>query len=94
MSNDHSTLDQAEPHSSVGSSADLRTGGQWFDLRLGQYSFRGLMIVIATGFIPLSPLSVVSTMVIAKAASGLERILCGVLVKRTPGKDGWVLWPP
>ena len=31
--------------------------------RLGQYSFPGLMIVIVTGFIPLSPLSVVSTMV-------------------------------
>ena len=34
----------AEPHSSVGSVADLRTGGRWFDPRLGQYSFRGLMI--------------------------------------------------
>ena len=31
------------------------------DPQLGQYSFRGLMIVIVTGFIPLSPLSVVST---------------------------------
>ena len=49
-----------EPHGSVG---DLRTGGCWFNFRLGQYSFRGLMIVIATGFIPLLPLSVVSTMV-------------------------------
>ena len=39
-----------EPHSPVGSVADLRTGGRWFDPRLGQYSFRGLMIVIATGF--------------------------------------------
>ena len=44
------------------------------------------MIVIATGFIPLSPLSVVLTMLCGKAVSGLERILCGVLVKRTPGK--------
>ena len=43
---------------------DLRTGGRWFDPGLGQYPFRGLMIVIATGFIPLSPLSVVLTMVI------------------------------
>ena len=34
---------EAEPHSSVGSIADLRTGGRWFDARLGQYSFRGLM---------------------------------------------------
>ena len=53
----------AEPHSSVDSVADLSTGGRWFDPRLGQYSFRELMIVIATGLIPLSPLSVVSTMV-------------------------------
>ena len=53
--------ERAEPHSSVGSVADLRTGGCWFDPRTGQYPFRGLMIVIATGFIPLSPLSVVST---------------------------------
>ena len=39
----------AEPHSSIGSVADLTTEGPWF----GQYSFRGLMIIIATGFIPL-----------------------------------------
>ena len=50
----------AELLSSVGSVADLRTGGRWFDARLGQYSFLELMIVIATGSIPLSPLSVVS----------------------------------
>ena len=55
-------LSDAEPHSSVGSVADLRTGGHWFDPRPGQYSFRGLMIVIVTGFIPLSPMVVVSTM--------------------------------
>ena len=53
----------AKRHSSVGSVADLRTGGHFIDPRLGQYSFRGLMIVIATGFIPLAPLSVVSIMV-------------------------------
>ena len=39
----------AEPQNSVGSVADLRTGGRWFDPRLGQHSFSGLMI----GFIPL-----------------------------------------
>ena len=44
-------------------SEDLKSGDGWFDPRLNQYSFRGLMIVIATGFIPLSPLSIVSTMV-------------------------------
>ena len=61
----------AEPHSSVGSITDLRTV-RWFHPLLRQYPFRGLMIVIATGFIPLSPLSVVSSMVM-KAASGLEK---------------------
>ena len=74
----------AEPYSIV----DLRTGGLWFDSRLGQYSFHGLMIVIATGFIPLSPLSVVRQWLCGKAAGGLERVLCRVLVKRTPGKHG------
>ena len=60
----------AEPHSSVGSVADLRTGGRWFHPRLGQYSFRGLIIVTATGFIPLSPLSVVST------TTGKQQVAC------------------
>ena len=46
---------------SVSRVVDLRTGGRWMDPRLGQYAFPGLMIVIAKGFIPLSPLSVVST---------------------------------
>ena len=48
------------------------------------------MIVIGTGFILLSPLSVVLTMLLVsgKAASGLEKVLCRVLVKRTPGKYG------
>ena len=59
------------PHSSVGSVADLRTGGRWLDSRLGQYSFRGLMIVNATGLIPLSPLSVVSTMVMWESSEEL-----------------------
>ena len=54
---------EAEPHSSVGSVADLRTRDRWFDPRFGKYSFRELMIVVATGVIPLSPLSVVLTMV-------------------------------
>ena len=41
----------------------LRTGGGWLNPWLRQYSFGGLMIVIATGFIPLSLLSIVSTVV-------------------------------
>ena len=52
-------------------------------LGLGQCSFRGLMIVIMTGFIPLSPLSVVLTMVMWESSQwGLERIFFGVSVKK------------
>ena len=63
----------AEPHSSVGSVVDLKIGGRWVDPRLGQYSFRRLMIVVATGFIPLSPLSVVSTMVMWESSQWLGK---------------------
>ena len=76
-------------HISAGSVADLRTRGRSFDPRLGQYAFQGLMIVIATGFIPLShrcPLF--RQWLCGEAACGLERILCRVLVERTPGKYG------
>ena len=48
-----------KPHSAQ----DLRTGGRWFDPWLSHCSFRGLMIVIVIGFIPLSLLSIVLTMV-------------------------------
>ena len=46
----------AKPHSLVSSVQYLRTG-HWLDPGLGQYSFLGLMIVIARGFILLSLLS-------------------------------------
>ena len=85
----------AKPHISVGSIKDLGIGGHWFDLRLRQYSFRKLMIVIVTGFIPLSLRSIVSTIVMWEGSySGLERILCGLLVQRTPENHGRVHWPP
>ena len=64
---------RVEPHSSIGSVADLRTGGRWFDPRFGKYSFRGLITVIATGFIPLSPLSVTSTMVMWESSQWLGK---------------------
>ena len=67
------TMESTEPHSSVGSVADLRTGRRWFDPRLSQYSFRGLMIAIATGFIPLSPLSVASMMVTWESSQWLGK---------------------
>ena len=65
--------DRAEPHSSVDSVGDLRTGGRLFNPRLGQYSFQGLMIVIWTGFISLSPMSVVSTMVMWESSQWLGK---------------------
>ena len=60
----------ADPHSAVNS---VRQGGRCFDSRLGQYSFRGLTIVITTGFVPLSPLSVVSTMVLWESSQWLGK---------------------
>ena len=63
----------AKDHCSVGSIANLRTGGRWIDPRLGHYSFRGLMIVIATGFILLSLLSVVSIMVMWESRQWLGK---------------------
>ena len=59
---------RAETYSSIGSIQDSRTRGRWSDPRRGQYSFRGLIIVIATGFIPLSSLSIVSTIVMCKSS--------------------------
>ena len=67
------SIPRAEPYSSVGSVAYLRTGGRWFVPRLDQHSFRGLMISIETGFILLSPLSVVSTMVMWKSSQWLGK---------------------
>ena len=54
---------------------DLRTGGRCFDPRFGQYSFRGLVIALATGFIPLSPYPLFRQWLCGEAASGFERIL-------------------
>ena len=61
-------VEHAESHSSVSTVADLITGGRWIDPQLGQYSFRGLMIVTATGFITLSLLYAVSTMIMWKSS--------------------------
>ena len=78
-----------EPHSTVGSVVDLRTGGCWFDPWLSQYSFRGLMIVIATGFIPLSQQSVVSTMVKWESSQWLGKNIVQSTGKRNSGK-AWI----
>ena len=65
-------VNSAEVHNSIGSIEDLRTG-RWFDPQLGQYFFRGLMIFIATGFIPFSVLSVVSTVVMLESSLWLGK---------------------
>ena len=85
----HFKLYSAEPYGSVGSVANLRQGGRRFDPRLGQYSFRGLMTARHCDRIH-SSLTAVRCFDngCGKAASGLEGILCGVLVKRTPGNHG------
>ena len=54
-------MSYADLHDPVGSVQDSRRNGRRFDPRLGQYSFRGLLIVIATEFTLLSPLSIFST---------------------------------
>ena len=41
---------QSEPHRSVNSEQNLRTGSRWCE----RYYFRGLMFVITTGLIPLT----------------------------------------
>ena len=66
----HASVARAELHSSVGS---VQTGDCWFDPRLGQFSFRRLMIVTATGFIPPSPLSVVLTLNRWESSQWLEK---------------------
>ena len=63
-------------------------GGRLFNPRLGQYSFRGLMIVIVTGFIPLSPLSVVSTMVMWESSHRLAKNI----VRSTGKKNSRKAW--
>ena len=62
----------AKFYSLLVSVADLRLGGCWFNPRLGQYSFKDWW-VIAPGFIPLSPLSVVSTMVMWESSQWLGK---------------------
>ena len=53
---------------------------------VGQYSFQGLMIVIAAWFIPLSPLFIVSMVTVQECSQWLGKILCKLLVKKHSGK--------
>ena len=55
----------------------LENKGHWLNRWLGQYFFRGLMIVTAKGFIPLSPLPIVLTMVMWESSQWLgKNIFC------------------
>ena len=60
----------------------LRIGCCWLDSLLIQYSFRGLVIAIATEFIPLPPLTIVSTMVTWESSQWLGRNIV-----RSTGKE-------
>ena len=62
-----------KPNSLVGGVQDFRKESLWFDPQLGQYSFRRFMIVIATGFIPLTPLSIVSSMAMLESSQWLGK---------------------
>ena len=44
--------------------------------------------VLATEFIPLLPLTDVTTLVMWETANSLERTFCRLMVKETPGKHG------
>ena len=63
----------AEPIAQSVTAQDLRTGGRCSNPSLGLYSFRGLVIVITTGSIHLSPLSIVSTMFMRESSQWLGK---------------------
>ena len=81
-----SVLTKPRPHCSVGGAQDFRTGGRWCDSRLGQYSFPWLMVFIASGFIRLSPLSVVLTKVMYESSQWLGKNIVWITGKRDSRK--------
>ena len=87
------TLD-AEPHSSVGSVADLRTGGRWFDPQLDQYSFQELMIVIATISFLSTATRCFDNGYVGNPPVAWREYCAGLWIKRYPGELGQVHWPP
>ena len=67
----------------------LQRTGRRFDSWLGQYSFRGLMMVMRKGsFLSHAVHPLFQHWQCGKAASGLERILCRVLVKKLLASKG------
>ena len=77
-------VNKLSPYGSVGRVAGLRTGGHWFDPRLGQYYFRELMIVIAHR----CPLF--RQWLCRKAASGLENIVLSTGLKKKKSRKAWI----
>ena len=75
----------AQPEAQSLAYRNFRKDGCWFDPWLIQYSFRELMIVIATGFTPLSPLSIVSTMIMWESSHRLGKDWLKELQKRWIG---------
>ena len=65
--------------SSVGIIQDMGTGC-WFDPSLGQYSFQGVVMVIATGLIPLSQFIFSMIVIIWESSQWLGKNI--VLVKQ------------
>ena len=57
------------------------------NLRLGQYSFPGLMKITATVFILLSPLSISSTMATLKSSQWLEK---NILLITGNSRKAWI----
>ena len=80
---------QTEPHSSVGSVADLRTG-RWFDPRLGQYSFRRLMIVIQKGFIPVTAVRCFDISYVGKQPVVWKECCAEYCLKKTNSRKAWI----
>ena len=74
----------AEPYSSVGSLQYLRTASLWFDP--GSANILFFLSIEDSHCDDSHRCPLLRQWVCGKAASDLERIMCEVLVKRTPGK--------
>ena len=71
----------SRPCSLVGRGKDVRTGVRCFGPQLRRYFFLGLMIAIASGFIPFSMLTIVSTINVQKSSYWLGKYIVLTLMK-------------
>ena len=88
MNGQNQRLVQIQPSSfsSLDCTQDLRKGGRWFNSWGDQYSFSELLMVIATRFIPLSPLSIVSKIVKWESSQWLGKNIVWITYKKDPQK--------